>query len=517
MEAARVMIPANENARSIRLVLDVTDPDTTHELEHRAEGPEREVFAVQALRIGVLALRQASGALDAQSIQREGERMLGGVREVLTKHASEMTSGVARLLSNYLDPASGSLPQRLESLVKRDGELEGLLAKHLDGDRSTIAQTLARKVGEDSALFKLLSPASAEGVVATLSRVVDETVRGQREEILRQFSLDRPESALSRLVRDIAGANGKLRGELAAEVAAVSSSLSLDNADGPLGRFVARVEESQRSILEQFSLDCEGSAIRLSGMLDAFAESNARFQSDVRAKLEAFRVRREEAARSSAHGHTFEYAVEELLQREAARTGDVCERLAGTPGKEGRKVGDYVLTLGPESAAPGAHIVCECKADQAYTEAKALREIALARKNRDAQMGVFILARESAPEGFEPFRRVGSDLLVVWDAEDTATDVYLHAAISVARALVVREHVSSGRAEADLREIEQSVRAIERLVTTVDSIAHDAQLVVKRGTKIGKAAAGMRERLVDEVERLRGVVEGMQGEEGAAD
>jgi hypothetical protein len=93
-------------------------------------------------------------------------------------------------------------------------------------------------------------------------------------------------------------------------------------------------------------------------------------------------------------------------------------------------VGDYVITLGPESAAPGARIALECKAEKRYTESKALEELALARKNRETQVGVFIVARESAPEGFEPPRRIGMVLLVIWDAEDPATDVYLEAAVS---------------------------------------------------------------------------------------
>ena len=189
--------------------------------------------------------------------------------------------------------------------------------------------------------------------------------------------------------------------------------------------------------------------------------------------------------------------------------------MAGTPGKEGRKVGDYVVTMGPDSSVPGARVVYECKADKGYTEAKALEEMVLARKNREAQVGFFVVARESAPEGFEPLRRVGMDLLVIWDTEDPATDVYLRAAVSIARALVVKQHAESGRAEADVRGIEQSVRAIERFVTTAAGIAHDAQLVVKRGTRIGKAAAALREGLVEEVERLTGVVAGMRGEDGA--
>jgi len=507
--------PANENAPVVRLALCITDPEVVHELGQHDEGTERDAFAKHALRIGVVALRHARGALDAQSIQREGERLLGAVRDALSAHTSQTSSSVARLLGAYLDPATGSLPQRLEQLTKRDGEIELLLAKHLDGDRSTIAQTLARQVGQESTLFKILCPTQADGLVATLSRAIDEALRLQREDVLREFSRDRPESALSRLIVDITQAN-----------------------QGPLARFVARVEKAQRSILEQFSLDCEGSAIRrLAATLDdtrttvknsltlddpasplsllrkelmnavgLFADSNSRFQSDVRATLETFRVRREEAARSSLHGHTFEYAAGELLQLDAQHTGDICERLSGTPGREGRKTGDYVLTLGPESAAPGVRIVCECKADKGYTEAKALDEIALARKNREARIGVFIVARESATEGFTALRRVGPDILVVWDAEDPTTDVYLTAALSIARALVVEQHRESGRSEADVREIEQSIRGIERLAITVESIAHDARNIVKKGTKIGKAAEGVKEKLVEEVERLKGVV-----------
>jgi len=539
--------PANENVRGVYLALNITDSEVVNELAQRDEGADRDALAKQALRIGVLALRQASGALDAQTIQREGDRMLASVREALSAHTTQTASGLARLLGGYLDPASGSLPQRLESLTKRDGEIESLLAKHLDGERSTVAQTLARQVGEQSAIFKLLSPTQAGGLAMTLSAAIDDALRVQKEEVLRQFSLDRPDSALSRLVGDIASANGKLRGELAGDIVAVANALSLDNEQGPLSRFVVRVEKAQRSILDEFSLDREGSAIRrlsatlddtratveksltlndktsplsrireeLMGAVTAFAESNSRFQSDVRATLDTFRVRRDESARSSAHGHAFEYAVEGMLQLEAQRAGDVCERLAGTPGTEGRKTGDYVTTMGPESGVPGARIVVECKADKGYTEAKALAELALARKNREAQIGVFVVARESARalgEGFEPLRRIGPDLLVVWDAEDPATDVYLRAALSIAKALVVKEHAESGRSEADVRGIEQSVRAIERMVTTVEGIAHDAQLVVKRGTKIGKAAGVMRERLGEEVERLTAVVAAMRGQ-----
>lgn len=471
MEAANAAVqhidessrPANENARAVHLTLCVTDPEVTHELQLREAGAAREAYAKHALLIGVLALRQASGSLDGATIRREGERMVAATRDVLAAHSSETKAALAGLLGAYLDPSSGSLPQRLDGLTKRDGDIESLLSKHLDGDRSTIARTLARQVGEQSPIFKLLSPTESGGLVAVLSRGIEQALVAQREDLLK-----------------------RLQPLLEGTRAAVTHQLTLDDPASPLRRL--RDE--------------------LMGAVGVFGESSARFQSDVRATLETFRVRREEASRSSAHGHTFEYAAGEVLQSEAHRAGDVCERLSGTPGREGRKVGDYVLTLGPESAAPGERIVCECKADRSYSEAKALEEIALARKNREARVGLFVVARDSAGEGFEPLRRVGMDVLVVWDPEDRATDPYVNAAISIARALVVQEHRALRQSEGDVREIEQSVRGIERLVTAAESIAHDAQLVVRRGTKIGKTAQLLRGRLDEEIERLRGVVEG---------
>ncbi len=46
---------------------------------------------------------------------------------------SQPASSIARLLSAYLDPATGSLPWRLEQLSKGDGEIDLLLAKDLVG------------------------------------------------------------------------------------------------------------------------------------------------------------------------------------------------------------------------------------------------------------------------------------------------------------------------------------------------------------------------------------------------
>ncbi len=103
------------------------------------------------------------------------------------------------------------------------------------------------------------------------------------------------------------------------------------------------------------------------------------------------------------------------------------------------KIGDFVTELGPDSAAPGARIVWEAKDDRSYDLKRALAEMDEARKNRQAQVGVFVFARSAAPDGLQPFARYGNDLVITWDPEDPASDLFIKAALSVARALVIRE------------------------------------------------------------------------------
>jgi len=530
--------------RSLRISLLVSDPEVLNELERRDDGAAREAFATQALRLGVLALRQASGSLDADVIRREGDQLLSSVGAVLHERTSELSSALAKTMQQYLDPTSGALPQRIEQLTKPNGDLERILGEHLAGDQSVIAQTLAAHVGETSPLFKLLSPTQSDGLLAAMTMTFKRALDGQRDEVLNQFSLDRKESALSRLLAEVTTSNGKLRSELAEDVGKVAHEFSLDNEDGALSRLVARVERAQETIAEEFSLDHEGSALqRLSSLLTKTSEAvetsltlddeasplarlkrevldvldqhkaaNVNFQTEVRSTLETFKTRREEAVRSPAHGNTFEAAVGEFLRHEAQGYGDLYEAVGTTKGQLDRKTGDHVLTLGAESGAPETRIVCEAKAKKGYTEREAIDEIARARKNRDAQIGLVVISRAFAPEGMSALRRVGNDLLVVWDSDDVASDLALRMAVSVARALCVRENVANSAAEASFDRIDQSIESIAEQIRIVDDIIHSARLVKRRGEKIGAGAEKLRATIEREVAALQDHVKALRKE-----
>jgi hypothetical protein len=520
--------------RSLNVSVSVSDPEVIHELEKRDDGAERSAFAAHALRIGVLTIRQATGWIDADTIRREGDVMLGAIGRVLQERTAELTTTVAQSLGQYFDPASGSLAQRLEQLVKSNGDLDSVLSKHVGGDQSALAQTLAQHVGTESALFKMLSPDQSEGLMAALSESLRKALDGQRDAVLQQFSLDRKDSALSRLLGEVTSSNGKLRGELSEDVNRLVGEFSLDNEEGALSRLVKRVERAQETITSEFSLDHEGSALqRLSVLLERTngavqtsltlddeksplarlkreiidvlqqqSAANENFQKEVRSTLDAFRARREEAARGTRHGLSFEDQVGEVLDRECNLLGDLCSSVGRSHGKEG-KVGDHVVEMGPESAAPGARIVYEAKANKRYTTRTAFAELEQARTNREAQIGVFVFNRESAPANIEMVHRRGNDLLVIWDADDPATYLYLKLGISVARALAQRVQAETSETAADIGQLEALIDAVAKHASALEGIEKAARSTKKNGETILKTAEAMRESLETQVEELR--------------
>ncbi len=528
---------------ALQITLVVRDPEVILELEKHPVGAPRNEYAVRALRLGVLCLRDASGSIDTDAVRKEGDRLVGSVREILSERTHDLTRTLAASLAQYFDPASGALPQRLERLIQRDGELDGLLARHLGGEGSTIARTLAEQIGTNSPLFKLLSPDQADGVVGAIAKTVGKALDAQREAVVSQFSLDRADSALSRLVTEVQARNGALRDELKTDVQALANEFSLDNEAGALARLVGRVERAQRTIVEQFSLDEPGTALRritdavqktdatvrasltlddkqsplsrlrgeLLEVIGGLVKSNTEFQTDVRRELTEMRVKRAEQARSATHGRTFEDAFNDVLEREAARGGDVYEGVGNTPSRGTRKVGDGIFTLGPESAAPGVRIVCEAKADKSYTSKHALAELAQARQLREAQVGLFVLARASASEGWEPMRRVGEDILVVWDADDPTSDVYLKAGLSVARAIAVRTRAVVEASEESLAEIEGAIAALQKVAKEVDAVEKAARLITTHNTIIVESAKRMRGELAAQLEVLGEAVGSLRG------
>src|SRR5262245_41295704 len=112
---------------SLLLELNVTDQEVIRELCAQSEGRARDDFALSALRLGVLALKQARGQVDGQALKREGELLLKDVAQALTEHRTHLDNTLSKALKDYFDPTSGRFHERVDRLLKKDGELESLL------------------------------------------------------------------------------------------------------------------------------------------------------------------------------------------------------------------------------------------------------------------------------------------------------------------------------------------------------------------------------------------------------
>ena len=411
-------------------------------------------------------------------------------------------------MARHFDPKSGRFSERVERLVKKDGELETLLRRQVGLQDSELARTLAEHMGDDSTIVALIDPTSDTGLVKGLGEVVNRTLAEERERILQEFSLDNAGGALSRLVNELTRKHGEVREAMEQKLDEVVEEFSLDNGDSALSRLVGRVEDAQKRITDEFTLDTETSALarmrrEMMNLLATHQVASVTFQQTVLAELAALTARRHEASQSTRHGVAFEEALRGVLEQVTAPTGDTLSPVGTETGLiRSCKIGDFVLQLGPEHAAAGARIVIEAKAQDKRSVQDALDELDKARKNRGAAVGVMVFAASCAPAGLGTLMRSGNDIVIAWDAEDPATDVTLHAALSLARALSVRDRIARDEVTADLTGIDRAIRAVEKHASSLDDIVKWAKTIVNDGHKVQQKAERMQDGLRGEVDVL---------------
>ena len=440
-----------EDSLSLNLVIE--DPEVITELRRRAEGHARNTFAISALRIGILALRQAQGNVDAEVVRNEGQRLIAELNRELALGVQQIDSKIAGSLKLYFDPQSGHFTKRVERLVRKDGDLETVLRLQIgDGESSELARTLARRIGETSPLMRRLDPQDASGISRSIETSVKEVLENEQNRILGEFSLDNENGALTRLVTQLESTNGKFQGNIEKQLNAAVREFSLDDENSALSRLVKKVEEAKDRITDEFSVDNHDSAInklnlvlaetrqsiddnltldneqsalarlkkQLTDVLGDIRTKNQEFQQDVSAKLASLVTKHQEEMRSTTHGISFEEDFCTFLQREAQRAGDVFSAVGSKPGAIPKcKTGDAVIEMGAEAAAAGERIVFEAKSSKQYSLADARREIEESRKNRTANVGVFVFAKSTAPHGLQPFTRIDHDLFVIYGTRQT--------------------------------------------------------------------------------------------------
>jgi hypothetical protein len=504
------------SAEPLYLHLSITDPEVAQTLTEAGESRERQELALTALRIGVLSLKAARGTVDGSTVRSEGERLLVTLEERLSSHRQVLDEALGGTLRAYFDPSSGSFTERVQRLLHKDGELAVLIGGQVEVARRSLDTLFQQHLGEDSKLRRLLSPEQGNEFMEALHVQMTQALQRQGEAITGEFTLDRPESALSRLVRELKERHGDLERNLGERLTSVVGEFSLDDENSALSRLVGRVESAQTQISAQFSLDNPESGLtrivhRIESLERAQTERSREFEQRVIGILEKLAVRRDESRRGTQHGNEFEARVGERLQASCIDSDDVLDAVGATTGTVPRsKIGDFVVTLGPDSAAPGAAIVVEAKARDGMTLKATLAEADEARRNRGAAVCIFVHAARTAPAGLPELRRWGNDIVVIWDDDDAATDIRLKAAYQAAKAMAVRVGQDNELEAASLAEMDAAIEAIRKQIAGFEEIQTTARTVVNGGERIHNRARIMGEEierrlliLQDQARRLR--------------
>jgi hypothetical protein len=488
------------------LELLIEDRDIIRALVDYREGESRNAFAIEAMKIGILALRHVGGQVSADLIQRESERLIKDMQQTLDGHMRVMHGRMGDALKEYFDPESGRFNDRVRRLCSQDGELSQIMRGFIDGENSQLARTMFTQIGP---LMKHLDPQQSEGLLAVLRVSVETQLTQHRDHVLKEFSLDHKDGALSRLVNELTNKHGDLSKDLQKKIDDVVKEFSLNEEGSALSRLVQNVTQAQRTITNEFSLDSDTSCLsrlkrELVDLLATSEKKNQQFQEEVKVSLAKIVTTRQEADRSTRHGLHFQDAVCEFLIREAQHAGDIASPTGSIVGMiKNCKVGDCVIELGPDSAAPGAKIVVEAKEEIGYSLARAREEIETARKNRGADWGVFVFSKKTAPTGLEPFQRYGNDIVVVWDADDPTCDVFLKAGVIAARALCFRAERNSAAQQIDFDAIEKAILEIEKRAGNLEEIRKSADTIQSSSGKILERVRIDREALTKQVEILR--------------
>jgi len=192
-------------------------------------------------------LQQARGRIDTESVRNEGDRLVAALENRLGQYQDQLRTVLGGTLKDYFDPNDGRFTERVERFIRQDGDLEKVIRTQMDVAAIGLKEAIDNQVGPRSSLAQLLTPGESNALT------VDALLVAQREKVIGEFSLDRQDSALARLLTELRTYHGGVAGDLKDSIASIVSEFSLDKGDSALSRLIKAIREIERqsSFLEE--------------------------------------------------------------------------------------------------------------------------------------------------------------------------------------------------------------------------------------------------------------------------
>ena len=472
-------------------------------------------LAESGWNIGLRSMITAHRLAEEARLTDIGKTLLDDIGRELRAHTEQQEQRIQDALSRYLDPESGQLNERLRQLVGEGGTLQHLLERHIGPHNSVLVDTLIKHVGEQSPLFKKLSPTDSEGLLALMGERLQAVLTQQQNEFRKALDPLNEGGALGQFIVRLRGDLKQAEDDQGKQLRIALAALDTTREDSLLNRLKNDMDRARNELVCAINPKLEGSPLAVihdelserlrefvkthHEQMEALQKMSVEHEQRVRAAIERIELTRLEQRRNPRGGDVFEDAVIGFIQL-ALGPGYMVENTGKQTGVlERRKCGDAVIHFLPEHPFHGCRVVVEAKREQGYTVSKALAELAEARKNRDACVGIFVLAKSHAGAGFPTFSRIGQDIVMTWDDENPSTDPYLEAALMAGLSIVVRTRSSAETGDIQaLRNLEQRALAeIERLETiekAAEKIRRQLDIIE---TEAKRARTGVRKMVED--------------------
>jgi hypothetical protein len=238
--AGRTTVVRLDGERIVVERLVVTDASLAAALAERDEA-DRPAVVERALRIGLLALHDASTSMDVDVVRREFEKLVQqtsaandqaarAVEEVLRANFADGDGRLPRTLERFLGDR-GALQQFVADLfdeTKRDsaiGRIGGLLGQYFDGDRSKVAMLLdPTRLGSPLHQFRQEIAEGFKGVHERLT-AIEAASRARADERSRSTAKGGDfEDLLEGMLGDLARGTGDLLDRTGTEVGSLLGS-----------------------------------------------------------------------------------------------------------------------------------------------------------------------------------------------------------------------------------------------------------------------------------------------------
>lgn len=186
---------AAKTLTQVHLDVSIDEPNVVAYLGMFEDEEIRREKAIEALKVGVIAIRSASPTLDTTVVQEK----FTDLEDKMKLFLSQFMEDVEGQLTGYFKEHDGVVPKSINGVFGDDGKLGRTFHQYFDPSQGRLGLLMQQQIGPTSVFGRALDPKNKDGILVQIETRVKQLVEAKLAEVLGQFSLDNETSAMCRL------------------------------------------------------------------------------------------------------------------------------------------------------------------------------------------------------------------------------------------------------------------------------------------------------------------------------